>query len=381
MTSPEAAPSFRAWIHGSPPFPSTLSLVQQSPPKPAELKPHELLVEIHTAALNPVDVQFRNLSIFRLPALSYPHGLGCDFAGVVLGRGKDVKDLPIGSQVMGVTLNPLADANGGTLSEICVVDTTRSTVIIKPPHLSWVQAAALPLAFLTAKTVLSAPYLVLPPSASPEPSAPADHTTQPTIAVLGGSTAVGQHVVQLASKRLHFRVVATCSSDNAEFVRSLGASDIVDYRAGDVAAQLTALRPSEGYLSIIDCVGGRAVLDHASSLVAPRTRAFSAGGSFTTLVGDKTARSALGGSWLYLSHPAMLVRMLRGWAGYGVRYACIMFRNDRGWLAEVGHLVADEGFEVVVDSEFQFEEVEQAFERLNTGRTRGKVVVHVKQQG
>lgn len=61
MTSPEAAPSFRAWTHSTPPFPSTLSLIQQSPPKPADLKPHEILVEVVTAALNPVDVQVKNL--------------------------------------------------------------------------------------------------------------------------------------------------------------------------------------------------------------------------------------------------------------------------------------------------------------------------------
>ncbi|BGP36473.1 hypothetical protein JCM10450v2_000373 [Rhodotorula kratochvilovae] len=380
MTSPEAAPSFRAWTHGSPPFPSTLSLLQQDPPKPADLKPHEILVEVHSAALNPVDVQFRNLPIFRLPALSYPHGIGCDFAGVVLGRGEEVKDLPIGTEVMGVTMNPLANANGGTLSEISVIDTTRSTVIPKPPHLSWAQAAAIPLTFLTAKTVLSAPYLVLPPSASAEPTSKASHATQPTIVVLGGSTAVGQHVVQLAAKRLHFRVVATCSAANAEFVHSLGAGTTIDYSAEDVPARLAALRPPEGFLSIIDCAGGRSVLDHAAALLSPRSRAFPAGGSFTTIVGDKTARAALGGSWLYLTHPSMLVRMLRGWAGYGFRYSCIMFRNDRGWLGEVGHLVADEGYEIVVDSEFAFEEVEQAFERLNTGRARGKVVVHVKKQ-
>ena len=45
--------------------------------------------------------------IFRLPALAYPKGLGCDFAGRVLGRGTEVKDLPIGAEVMGVTLSPV----------------------------------------------------------------------------------------------------------------------------------------------------------------------------------------------------------------------------------------------------------------------------------
>ncbi|GAA5918648.1 hypothetical protein JCM6882_007893 [Rhodosporidiobolus microsporus] len=72
----EDHPSFRAWSHSKPPFPSTLSLLPQEPPKPADLKPHEVLIEVVTAALNPVDVQLANIPLFRLAALSYPKGIG-----------------------------------------------------------------------------------------------------------------------------------------------------------------------------------------------------------------------------------------------------------------------------------------------------------------
>ncbi|GAA5866292.1 hypothetical protein JCM3774_006605 [Rhodotorula dairenensis] len=376
MTSPERAPSFRAWSHAKPPFPETLSLLQQTPPKPADLKPHEILVQVVTAALNPVDVQLKNLPIFRLPALAYPKGLGCDFAGRVLGRGTEVKDLPIGAEVMGVTLSPLAGPNAGTLSEIAVIDVTRSTVIQKPPQLTWVQAAALPLVFLTAKTCLSAPYLLLPPAAEPS----AAHRTTPTIVVLGGSSAVGQYVVQLAKKELHANVVATCSSRNVDFVKDLGADNVIDYKSEDVMARLRQLRPEGGYVSVIDCVGGTDIVDLAPEILAPRSHEFPAGGSLTTIVGDKTSRSSMGGSILYLTTPRMLVRMLKGWAGYGFRYSCIMMANHKEWLAEVGHLVANGNLRVEIDSEFQFEEVEKAYERLNTGRARGKIVVHVKRE-
>lgn len=337
--------------------------------------------------------------IFRLPALAYPKGLGCDFAGRVLGRGTEVKDLPIGAEVMGVTLSPvrphflpaptrvpyvgltfplpqLAGPNAGTLSEIAVIDTTRSTVIQKPPQLSWVQAAALPLVFLTAKTCLSAPYLLLPPSAEPS----AANRSTPTIVVLGGSSAVGQYVVQLAKKELRANVVATCSSRNADFVKDLGADTVIDYTSEDVTARLRELRPEGGYISVIDCVGGTDIVDLAPEILTSRTRDFPAGGSLTTIVGDKTSRSSMGGSILYLTTPRMLARMLKGWAGYGFRYSCIMMANRKEWLAEVGHLVANEGMRVEIDSEFEFEEVEKAYERLNTGRARGKIVVHVKKE-
>ncbi|TNY23206.1 chaperonin 10-like protein [Rhodotorula diobovata] len=383
MASPDAAHTFRAWTHRGPPFPSSLSLVEQHPPLPATLGPHELLVEVYAAALNPLDSQLANLALFRLPALASPHGIGCDFSGVVLARGTQVTNLSIGAQVMGVTVNPLASPNGGTLSQISVIDLSRSAVIPKPPHLSWTQAAALPLAFLTARTVLSPPYLVLPPSDQGAPAAPR------TIVVLGASSAVGQHVVQLASKQQHLRVVATCSPRSNPLVASLGAASTLDYHSPDLASSLLALRPREGYLSIIDCAGGTLLLPHLSALLTPRTRAFQPGGSYTTIVGDKpsSARLALGGATTYLWCWRMLVRFLVGyWAavarlcGGRPRYACVSFRRDAGWLSEVGGLTRERGdYEVRIEDEFAFEDVERAFERLNEGRARGKIVVRVKE--
>ncbi|GAA6022209.1 hypothetical protein JCM10207_003943 [Rhodosporidiobolus poonsookiae] len=376
--SADDATAFRAWSHASPPFPSTLSLLPQHPPKPADLKPHEIMVEVVTAALNPVDVQVANLSIFRLPALSYPKGMGNDFAGRILGKGKDVKDFPVGSEVMGVSMNPLAGPNGGTLSEIAIIDLSRSAVVLKPPHLTWAQAAALPLVFLTAKTLLSRPYLVLPKSANPDPTSPDAHAVQPTMVVLGGSSSVGQYVVQLLRKKLHARVIATCSSKNTDFVKDLGADVVVEYDKEDVQKQLTELRPKEGYVEIIDCVGGTDLLPLLPKLLSPRSREYPAGGNYATIVGDKHNRASLGGSASYLFNPQMVIRMLKGWLLGAYRYNCIILATRADWLGEVAHLASDEGLQVPIDSEYDFEAVEQAYERLNTGRARGKIVIKVK---
>lgn len=155
MTSPEAAPSFRAWSHAKPPFPESLSLLQQSPPKASQCPIQRRLLRPLTepfssparrleTARNPrpghhgrpqsrrcstqepavrLDLSFqrrsgrcadarpnrvRLRSIFRLAALSYPKGLGCDFAGRILGKGTEIKDLPMGADVMGVTMSPVS---------------------------------------------------------------------------------------------------------------------------------------------------------------------------------------------------------------------------------------------------------------------------------
>lgn len=102
--------TIKAWVHHTPPFPTTLKQIDIPLPSRETLGANEILVEICSAALNPVDVQIANLSIFRLPALQANRGLGKDFSGKLLSKGRDVKDedLEVGDEIMGVTLNPVS---------------------------------------------------------------------------------------------------------------------------------------------------------------------------------------------------------------------------------------------------------------------------------
>jgi len=101
--------TIKSWVHHTPPFPTTLKQIDVPIPIRETLGANEILVEVYSAALNPVDVQIANLSIFRLPALQADRGLGKDFSGKILSKGKDVKDVEfeVGDDVMGVTLNPV----------------------------------------------------------------------------------------------------------------------------------------------------------------------------------------------------------------------------------------------------------------------------------
>lgn len=92
--------TFKAWSHSSPSFPDGLKLVDVTAPE--ELQPNAVLVEVVRAALNPVDVQLANMSLFRLAALSYPKALGCDFSGRVTAKGSGVADLEVGDEVFGL---------------------------------------------------------------------------------------------------------------------------------------------------------------------------------------------------------------------------------------------------------------------------------------
>ncbi|KAM0793441.1 hypothetical protein ACM66B_000886 [Microbotryomycetes sp. NB124-2] len=362
--------TFKAWARTTP----EASLCQVDVCAPSELQPTEILVETHAAALNPVDVQLQNLPIFRLSALSHPKGVASDFAGTVLAVGKQVTLFKQGDPVFGMQFQAIPKPIQGALSQVIVVDTKTSPTVVKPEHLSWQQAASLPLVWLTAQTCLAPPYTIKPP---------AQITERSTIVVLGGSSSVGQYAVQIAKRELGARVIATCSSRNATFVRNdLGADVVVDYTSESVLEKLRELRPAEGYTTIIDCVGGNELVPHLDTLLVPRNKqTYPQGGSYTTIVGDKTDRSRLGGSTIYLWNPSMLVRHIKGWLGYGPRYACIGLTASADYLrlaVEATDPTQDHKLVVQIDSEFDFDEVPKAFERLNTGRARGKVVVNVK---
>lgn len=83
----------------------------------------------------------------------------------------------------------------------------------------------------------------------------------------------------------------------------------------------------------------------------------------------------MGGAMIYLWNPQMFVRWLMGRLGlWSVEYDCANIDMQKPWLEEAAHLPQDK---LIIDSVFEFDKAKEAFERLNTSRARGKVVVKV----
>jgi len=326
-------PEYKAWTYTHPGYPDCLSETKQ--PLPEQLKPTELEIHIKSAALNPVDIQLMNVSLWNI--LSRPKGVGCDFAGVVIKAGPEA-GFKEGDEVFGLHMS---QGKPGTVADVLIVDTATAPVLKKPSNWSWNQAAALPLVWLTAKTSIAAvePYM----------------TGSKVIAVLGGSSATGMYTVYLAKKR-GWKVVTSCSGRNAEFVKSMGADEIIDYTNESVPEKVKAAGPD----AIIDCVGGTECLGIAKRYV--------------TIVGDKTSRLTMGGPATYLWTPRMVYRWLMGRLGWGEVYDCLMLEGRKDYLQEATELSLDK---IVIDSTFKFDQLKEALERLNTGRARGKVIVEV----
>ena len=180
-----------------------------------------ILVRVRAASLNKLDwyvVTGTPLAARVMTGLRRPKSrlIGNDFAGVVEAVGKDIQDFRPGDEVFG--------ANTGALAEI--VRTMDGWVAPKPANLSFEEAAAVPIAALTALQGLRDRGQVQP----------GQH-----VLVHGASGGVGTFAVQIA-KVLGAEVTAVCSTRNVEQARALGADDVVDYTKEDVTSKRPALR-------------------------------------------------------------------------------------------------------------------------------------------
>ncbi|THZ83621.1 GroES-like protein [Aureobasidium pullulans] len=331
------ASAVKAWTFTHEGYPHAIH--KSALPAPFRPSATELHVRVKAAALNPVDIQLMNLPIWKyLPKFFAPleKGIAEDFSGIVKSAGKD-SGYEVGDEVFGITFT----LTGGTLQNVAIVNTKSSIVVKKPQDMSWEQAAALPLVWLTARTAISNVELFI--------------QSNSRLAVLGGSSGVGMYVLQLAAQR-GWEVLSTCSSRNAEFVKSMGATRVVDYNTSDVPQAVGEFEPS----AIIDCVGGTSCIGLANRYV--------------TIVGDKTGRDSMGGAAIYLWNPQMVVRSLLGKIGVGKSYACVNLKFQKEWLEETLSLDREK---IIIDSTWEFDQAKEVFAKLNTGRATGKVIVRV----
>lgn len=336
----------KAWTftHGG--YPQALHQTEL-PADEAPLKPTEVRVRTKAASLNPIDGQLMGFPLLgSLPGWMLPahKGVGEDFAGVVEEAGAQ-SGFRAGDDVFGIVYF----LPTGSLSETIRVDTRspgRAVVLPKPAAWTFEEAAALPLVWLTASTCIAAVERYM-----------GGGKGTGKLAVLGGSSSCGMYVSYIAKQR-GWHVAASCSGRKADFARSMGADEVIDYTTASVPAALREYAPD----AVIDCVGGPECVGLARRYV--------------TVVGDKTStdRLGMGGSYTYLFNPQMVWRAVLGRLRLGPSYTCINLVYDESRLKEATALPREK---IHIDSTFAFTEVREAFERLNTGRVQGKVIIRV----
>jgi len=220
--------------------------------------PGEILVTVHAAGVNVMDPLYVAGVMKDYMEHRFPLVPGIDFAGVVERVGGDVERFAAGDDVYGISSKPFVGA--GTFAESVVVGADSAAP--KPETIDYVQAASVPHVGLTALAAIE--------EADPQPGQ--------TIAVVGATGGVGSFVSQLAAAR-GATVVAVTTASGAEQAREYGASETIDYQAGDVAAALRARHPAglDAIISAygdVDVVAGiAAALREGGLVVSPAMRA------------------------------------------------------------------------------------------------------------
>lgn len=326
-------PTMRALVYRQYGSPEVLRVESVAKPTPAA---NELLIKVGAAAINPLDWHYMRGTpyVVRLQSgLGHPRrvGLGVDFAGTVAAVGPQITHFKVGDQIFGTA--------NGSVAEYAV--STEVGLARKPGNLSFAQAAAVPVAALTALQGLR------------------DHAhLQPgqKILINGASGGVGTFAVQLAK---YFGAVVTgvCSTRNLELVRSLGADHVIDYTQRDFT------RGSERYDVIFDAVGN-------PGLLAVR-HALQPHGMFL-LVGGQSDNHWLGG--LIRPLEALLISPF-----VSQHYAFfIADANRTADLESLRDLLQAGKLKPVIDRQYSLNEAPAAMRYLEAGHARGKVVIAVQ---
>ncbi|SCU82045.1 LAMI_0B08724g1_1 [Lachancea mirantina] len=326
--------------------------------------PNELVVEIHAAAINPIDYILYKLASPRL-ASKQPKAILRDFSGVVCRSGENVKDFKVGDRINGV-FDHLYGGRGA-LSNYLVLDpekfgVTPSVSFEGQKYDDFVLNAAWPLVFGTAYDGLFRFGQKLGPSSK--------------ILVIGASTAVGNAVVQIAKNYLKSRaVVGICSKNSIDYNREMGFDHLIPYDDGDLAKAtkvcITDKLDGEKFDLIFDCVGNKDFFPCINDVLKPRCQ----NSYYVTIIGDKKVNYNAPSLSNYLPSWEMLRR-------YGpfrkYNYANFFTQNSKKALELGNELISHKEFVPQIDSVWDFDDYQQAFDRLTSNRAKGKVVIRVK---
>ena len=296
--------------------PEVLQLDEVATPQP---QAGEVLVKVAAASVNPVDWKIRAGYLQAVFKQSFPIALGEDFAGVVAAIGAGVTDVKVGDEVYG----SVSVVRGGAYAEYLTV--TANDYALKPKSLDFAQAASLGVAALTAWQAFDAAGL----------------SAGQKVLIHAAAGGVGSMAVQLAKARGAY-VIGTASARNTEFVKGLGADEVIDY----------ATTKFEDVVKDADMV-------------------------FDLMGGDTQARSygvLKRGGWLVSAAQPPNAEQL---AAHGLHGQMVMVRSDRAQFDQLTALVEAGQIKPIIETVLPLADVAKALALSQTGRTRGKIVLQI----
>lgn len=339
MTPPAVPLTQRAIVQSRyGPVRDVLALSETVPVRPPG--PQEVQVEVRAAGVNPIDWQMIEGNRRLITRRRFPFTPLFDLAGVVTAVGDGVTSFRVGDRVHA---DNEVDA-GGTAE---YVNVRSGLLAAAPTGLDFAEAAVLPLAAQTALTCLDSGQV-----------ANGTH-----VAVIGASGGVGHLAVQMACAA-GAHVVGVAGARNLDFVRSLGADEVVDRHTDDLPSRFGA----DSFDVVIDCVGGREQWLRAQRVLRP-------GGRFVTIARDEDGVVTPASAARLLSR--ITARKIRGAGPRGTKYVPVFLKASGSLQRRVNDLVEEGRVRAHVSRSFPLtpEGVNAALEESRAGRVTGKLVL------
>lgn len=330
---PPNTPSMRAVVYRCYGSPDVVKLEEVAKPVPAD---NRILVKVHAASVNPLDWHYMRGKPYvmrPMAGIGAPNDirLGVDFAGTVEAIGKDVKRFKPGDEVFG--------GADGAFGEYVTVREAGS-VALKPANMTFEQAAAVPIAAITALQALRDKGKI---------------RARQKVLINGASGGVGTFAVQIA-KSYGADVTGVCSTRNVDLVRSIGADHVIDYTHEDFT------RRTERYDLIIDNVGTHSFSEYS--------RVMNPNGTLIMVGGPSE------GAWLgplSRSLEAMVISPF-----YSQRFEFFLAQMDQPDMELLRDMMQAGKITPVIDRRYPLARTADAIRYLELGHARGKVVVTVE---
>jgi NADPH:quinone reductase-like Zn-dependent oxidoreductase len=290
-------------------------------PRP-QLLADSVLIEVHASSVNPVDGIVQAGYLKEMMPITFPFTMGFDVSGVVLEVGEQVSKFKIGDEVF-------SRPNGmqaGTIAEFSVIK--EEELALKPSNISHQETASIPLVGLTAFQAMVTK---------------ANLQKGQKILIHAGSGGVGTLAIQIA-KHLGAFVATTTSGSNTEMVKNLGADIVIDYKTQNFEDEI------KDYDVVFDMMGG--------DIMNRSFKVLKKGGC---LVSIKSFEDTKG-----------LAKQ------YGLKFESFFMWPSGEMLRQLAQLISDGALKPVIDRTFSIDQLKEAYDYLNTGRAKGKIVIEVK---
>lgn len=296
--------------------------VNENAPQPT-LKNGQVLVEVYAAGINPFDWKVRKGYMKEMMPLTFPTTLGGDFSGKVIQIGEGISEFKVDDEIYGSAL--VFNGGSGSFAEFAAVNSKNSTY--KPKNVNFEEAAALPLVGASAIQALEE-HIKL--------------QNNQKILIHGGAGGIGHIAVQLA-KHVGAYVATTVSTDDTEFVKQLGADEVIDYKSQNF----------EGILKDFD-----AVFDTVGEETTDKSfQVLKQGGVIVSMLGQPNPELAK-------QHGVTAI-------GQGTD-------TNAQRLVRVGEYVESGNIKVNVDRVFPIDQAKAAMRHLEENHPRGKVVLKIQ---